>query len=87
MIASRRSTGEGGASVGAGAEGKTTQHALGALEVRGVLFSGPSTDVYEGMIVGEHSRDSDLEVRMTPSKVPPVLSVSQRPCASDIPIS
>eukprot|EP00884_Botryococcus_braunii_P003029 jgi/Botrbrau1/12727/Bobra.67_1s0087.2 len=48
------------------ADGKTTLHALGALEVRGVLFTSPSTEVYEGMIIGEHSRDNDLEVGAPP---------------------
>ena len=44
------------------ADGKTTSHALGLLEPRGVLFTEPGTDVYGGMIIGEHSRESDLEV-------------------------
>jgi GTP-binding protein len=32
------------------------------LEERGVMFIVPQTKVYEGMIIGEHSRDNDLEV-------------------------
>ncbi|EFN51124.1 hypothetical protein CHLNCDRAFT_141310 [Chlorella variabilis] len=44
------------------AGGRTTTHALGGLEPRGVLFVEATAEVYEGMIVGEHSRDSDLEV-------------------------
>ncbi|KAK3242660.1 hypothetical protein CYMTET_47660, partial [Cymbomonas tetramitiformis] len=44
------------------AKGATTLHALGALESRGVLFVDPQVDTYEGMIIGEHSRDGDLEV-------------------------
>ena len=49
-------------------DGKTTLHALGALEARGTLFLGPSTEVYPGMIIGEHSRDSDLEVNPAKEK-------------------
>ncbi|GAB4823663.1 hypothetical protein N2152v2_010709 [Parachlorella kessleri] len=50
------------------AAGRSTLHALGLLEPRGALFVDPGTDVYEGMIVGEHSRDSDLEVNPTREK-------------------
>jgi len=35
---------------------------------RGVLFVSPGTEVYEGMIVGEHSRASDLDVNVTREK-------------------
>ena len=42
--------------------GVTTTYALLNLEPRGVLFVGPGTEVYEGMIIGEHNRDSDLNV-------------------------
>jgi GTP-binding protein len=42
--------------------GATTAYALDALQPRGVLFVGPGLQVYEGMIIGEHSRDNDLEV-------------------------
>jgi len=42
--------------------GTTKGHALGALEPRGHLFVGPQTEVYEGMIIGEHTRDTDLNV-------------------------
>lgn len=38
------------------AGGKSTTYALGGLEPRGVLFVEPGAEVYEGMIVGEHSR-------------------------------
>ena len=43
-------------------DGKTTTHALGQIEARGTLFVESGMEVYEGMIVGEHSRDSDLVV-------------------------
>jgi GTP-binding protein len=42
--------------------GTTVTYALHNLEDRGTLFVGPGVPVYEGMIVGEHARDSDLVV-------------------------
>lgn len=42
--------------------GTTTGFALDALQPRGILFVGPGVEVYEGMIIGEHSRDNDLDV-------------------------
>ncbi len=42
--------------------GVTVTFALHNLEDRGTLFCGPGLPVYEGMIVGEHSRDTDLVV-------------------------
>ncbi|MBC7138693.1 MAG: translational GTPase TypA [Defluviimonas sp.] len=42
--------------------GTTVAFALWNLEDRGRLFIGPQEQVYEGMIIGEHSRDNDLEV-------------------------
>ena len=42
--------------------GQTTTYALHNLEPRGVLFVGPQTEVYSGMIVGEHSKENDIEV-------------------------
>lgn len=49
-------------------EGQTTAYSLGNVESRGVMFVGPGVDVYEGMIVGEHSRDNDLTVNVTKGK-------------------
>ncbi|KAK9808999.1 hypothetical protein WJX72_007651 [[Myrmecia] bisecta] len=43
-------------------DGRTTTYALGLVEPRGTLFAPANEDVYPGMIVGEHSRDNDLEV-------------------------
>jgi GTP-binding protein len=43
-------------------QGETTGYALYNLEPRGVLFVTPGEPVYEGMIVGEHNRDNDLDV-------------------------
>ena len=42
--------------------GQTTTYALHNLEPRGVLFVGPQVEVYSGMIVGEHSKENDIEV-------------------------
>ncbi|AUF83759.1 translational GTPase TypA [Mesoplasma syrphidae] len=50
------------------ANGKTLAYALGNLEERGILFVAPQTEVYEGMIVGQHSRDNDLDVNPTTGK-------------------
>ncbi|MBW7912030.1 MAG: translational GTPase TypA, partial [Alphaproteobacteria bacterium] len=38
------------------------------LEERGVIMVLPGTDVYEGMIVGEHNRDNDLPVNVLKGK-------------------
>jgi GTP-binding protein len=48
--------------------GKTTSYAIDHLQPRGVLFLGPGEPVYEGQVVGEHSRDSDLDVNITKEK-------------------
>ncbi|MCC6863589.1 MAG: translational GTPase TypA [Rhodobacteraceae bacterium] len=42
--------------------GISSAYALWNLEDRGRMFIGPQENVYEGMIIGEHSRDNDLEV-------------------------
>jgi GTP-binding protein len=42
--------------------GVTTSYSLWNLEERGVLFIHPQEKVYAGMIIGQHSRDNDLEV-------------------------
>ena len=43
-------------------KGTTTPYALFNLQPRGELFIGAGTEVYEGMIIGEHSRPNDLDV-------------------------
>jgi len=48
--------------------GQTTTYALNGLQERGILFVGPGVEVYEGMIVGEHSRDNDLDVNVVREK-------------------
>jgi len=42
--------------------GKATGYALWKLQERAEMFVAPGTDVYEGMIIGENSRDNDLVV-------------------------
>lgn len=42
--------------------GKAVTYALWYLEERGILMVPPGVDVYEGMILGEHSRENDLDV-------------------------
>ena len=44
------------------ADGTSVAYALWNIEERGTLFINPGEAVYEGMIIGEHSRDNDLEV-------------------------
>jgi GTP-binding protein len=48
--------------------GKTNPYACFNLESRGKLFASPGDEVYEGMIVGEHSRENDLMVNLTKGK-------------------
>ncbi|MCX6733349.1 MAG: translational GTPase TypA [Candidatus Peregrinibacteria bacterium] len=45
-----------------GENGKTVGYALWNLQERGKLFLGAAVEIYEGMIIGEHSRDNDLTV-------------------------
>lgn len=42
--------------------GKTVEYGLLGLEDRGVLFFGPGVDVYEGMVIGENNKDTDMNV-------------------------
>lgn len=51
-----------------GNQGKTTGYAAFALQDRGALFVAPGDEVYEGMIVGENSRDNDMVVNVTKEK-------------------
>jgi len=50
------------------ATGKSNAYGLAGLEGRGVLLIGASVPVYEGMIIGEHSRGNDLEVNPLKAK-------------------
>ncbi len=45
--------------------GTATPYAMFALQERGTLFVAPTTEVYEGMIVGENSRADDMDVNIT----------------------
>ncbi len=48
--------------------GKATGHAIFNLQERGEIFVTPGTEVYEGMIIGENARDSDLVVNIVKEK-------------------
>jgi GTP-binding protein len=48
--------------------GEAVSYALWNLEDRGIMFVEPGTKVYEGMIIGENSRDNDLEVNPLKAK-------------------
>lgn len=48
--------------------GTSTLYGILSVEDRGILFVSPGTDVYEGMIVGEHSRDNDIVVNICKEK-------------------
>ena len=50
------------------AQGEAVAYALFNLEDRGPLMINPGDKVYEGMIVGEHSRGNDLEVNVLKAK-------------------
>lgn len=49
-------------------KGIATPYAIFGLQDRGVFFIDPGTEVYEGMIVGEHSRENDLNVNVNREK-------------------
>lgn len=48
--------------------GQTTPFAITNLQERGTMFVGPQIPVYEGMIIGENSREADLNVNITKEK-------------------
>ncbi|HEX7359997.1 MAG TPA: translational GTPase TypA [Bryobacteraceae bacterium] len=48
--------------------GIATSYAIYNLQERGVIFIPPATEVYEGMVVGENSRDADLNVNIVKEK-------------------
>jgi GTP-binding protein len=49
-------------------DGEAVQYSLWYLQERGTLFVNPGDKVYTGMIVGEHSRDNDLDVNVVKEK-------------------
>jgi GTP-binding protein len=48
--------------------GAATAYAMTNLQERGTMFIEPTTEVYEGMIVGENSREDDMDVNITKEK-------------------
>ena len=48
--------------------GTSTSYALYNLQERGELFIGPGVEVYEGMIIGENAKDTDLDVNVVREK-------------------
>ncbi len=48
--------------------GEAVAYAIWQLQERGMMFINPQDKVYEGMIVGEHSRDNDLEINVLKNK-------------------
>jgi GTP-binding protein len=49
-------------------QGKATTYSIMSIEERGTVFVAPGTEVYEGMIVGQNSRENDLGVNITKAK-------------------
>ena len=49
-------------------QGTTTSYGLWKCEPRGIMFVDPQTEVYEGMVVGEHSKNNDLVLNPTKMK-------------------
>jgi GTP-binding protein len=50
------------------ANGTSTAYALNTIQERGVLFIGPGVEVYEGMVIGQNSRDNDMDVNPAKGK-------------------
>jgi GTP-binding protein len=48
--------------------GVATAYAIFNLQERGEIFIDPATTVYEGMVIGENSRPSDMDVNVTKEK-------------------
>uniref|UniRef100_UPI0002492B5A translational GTPase TypA n=1 Tax=Ligilactobacillus acidipiscis TaxID=89059 RepID=UPI0002492B5A len=49
-------------------QGKATTYAIMGVEGRGTIFVDPGTEIYEGMIIGESSRERDISVNITKGK-------------------
>jgi GTP-binding protein len=49
-------------------QGEAVTYALNNLQERGILFVGTGEKVYAGMIIGQHSRDNDLDVNVLKAK-------------------
>ena len=63
--------------------GPTTAYAISSIQERSEMLIGPGTEVYEGMIVGENSRDADMVVNITRQKK----LTNMRASSSDISVS
>ncbi|TYS15706.1 translational GTPase TypA [Rossellomorea vietnamensis] len=48
--------------------GKSSQYGIMGVEDRGTIFVEPGTEIYTGMIVGEHTRENDITVNITKTK-------------------
>jgi GTP-binding protein len=48
--------------------GKTTTYGIMGVEDRGTIFIEPGVEIYEGMVVGENARDTDIAVNITRAK-------------------
>lgn len=49
-------------------KGKASEYGIMGVEDRGTIFVEPGTEVYEGMIVGEHTRENDITVNIVKVK-------------------
>jgi len=49
-------------------QGVTTPYSLKKVEEKGTLFVGPGTPTYEGMVIGEHILESDMEMNAVKAK-------------------
>ncbi|RCK54022.1 GTP-binding protein TypA [Thalassospira profundimaris] len=49
-------------------QGEAVAYAIWGLEDRGIMFIEPGERVYQGMVIGEHNRDNDLEVNILKGK-------------------
>ena len=49
-------------------KGKSIPYSLNNLQDRGIFFVAPNEDIYEGQVIGEHTRGSDLNVNVTKTK-------------------
>jgi GTP-binding protein len=55
-------------SIISGAKGVATEYSLNKLQDRGRFFVDPGEEIYEGQVIGEHSRENDLEVNVVKGK-------------------
>jgi len=55
-------------SIISGAKGSATEYSINKLQDRGRFFVSAGEEIYEGQVIGEHSRDTDLEVNVVKGK-------------------